>query len=84
MIEARPSTRCWFPFRVTWSPDGNHLLYLAWGTDDTANGLGTTALIVVPVSSAEPPVMLVEGPGISVYEGAYGIASQVWAREPKR
>jgi len=46
--------------------------------------LGTTALIVVPVSSAEPPVMLVEGPGISVYEGAYGIASQVWAREPKR
>jgi len=46
--------------------------------------LGTAAFIVVPVSSAESPVMLVEAPGISVYEGASGIASQVWAREPKR
>jgi hypothetical protein len=46
----------WFPWSVTWSPDGAHLLYNAWyDTDDVE----LSAVVAVPVDPTQEPVVLV-------------------------
>jgi Tol biopolymer transport system component len=58
-----------WPYRVTWSPDGSHLLYAAWGG----------VLIAVPLDLTSAPVVLYEGE-IAGYGDGYHLASQVWGR----
>ncbi len=66
----------WFPFRVTWSPDGRQLLYLGW------SGRGfMTALIAVPIASNSQPVLLHAHRQIAVYESGYQLGFQTWGRE---
>jgi Tol biopolymer transport system component len=60
----------WFVSRVTWSPDGSHLLYRAQATGDDA-------LIAVPLDPEIPPVKLHEG-AVAGYEEGYQLASQSW------
>jgi hypothetical protein len=72
---ARPETgggdswEPWFPYSVTWSADSATLLYLAW-TGDPYQDAYSDGLLAVPVSGAEPPLILVESvEGIRVYGG---------------
>jgi len=74
-------TRLWWPFRVTWSPDGQQLLYLAWGTPPPGADW-TTALIAVPIDSDSPPVLLYEHPWIDVYEEGFQLGFQSWGPQP--
>ncbi len=41
----------WYPFAVTWSPDGTALHYFAWGN-------GRNAILAVPVDGSTPPIVL--------------------------
>jgi Tol biopolymer transport system component len=56
--------RSWFPSAVSWSPDGEFLLYLAWEEIDSAsNARGAGAgLITVAVDGSIPPAILWETP----------------------
>ena len=53
----------WAPFTVSWSPDGQKLLYVGWGDRDL------TGLVVVDVAGSSPPTVLHEDKDIS---GGYG------------
>ena len=75
----------WFPYFVTWSPDGEQLLYTAWG-----GPIGDVALIARPIDdpSAAVPLhdasgMSHEGPDISVYAGDGALPVQAWGRRPE-
>ena len=73
-------TDLWWPYRVTWSPDGQQLLYLAWGPADDPDKFAT-ALIAVPIDPDSPPVLLVEDPQISIYDEGFQLAVQTWGRQ---
>ena len=71
----------WFPYFVTWSPDGTQLLYTAWG------GGSETSLIALPIDDPSAAVLLHdasgmshEGPDISVYAGDGALPTQSWGR----
>ncbi len=66
------------PYRVTWSPDGRHLLMMAWGGPPDG-------LLAVPVDPAEPPVVLSQVEGLVAYDGyddSTFVPIQVWGRAP--
>lgn len=71
----------WFPFRVTWSPDGRELLYVAW-SEAVPPGAWNTALIAVPIDSNALPVVLHEDMNISVYGGDGVVPIQSWGSPP--
>jgi Tol biopolymer transport system component len=66
----------WWPFSVTWSPDGTTLLYQAWSE------AGPKAVVAVPVDGRTPPVVLSEALGVSVYSGYPWLPFQNWSRVP--
>jgi Tol biopolymer transport system component len=53
-----------FPFRVTWSPDGRYLLYVAWGGPMPYSGVAA-----VPIDPDTPTVVLTDQPGVVAYDG---------------
>jgi Tol biopolymer transport system component len=68
-----------FPYRVTWSPDGEHLLYLAWEEG------GPATLVAIPVDPEETPVVVARIEGIVPYEGYPDttlVPTQAWGRAP--
>jgi Tol biopolymer transport system component len=67
----------WWPFRVTWSPDGTELLYMAWGAA-VPPAEWNTALIAVPIDPNAVPVVLHEDINISVYGGDGVVPIQSW------
>jgi Tol biopolymer transport system component len=73
--------RIWWPFRVTWSPNGNHLLYLAHQhhPDELEESSAPPALIARPIDLASPAVMLYQGPMEPHGEGGQ-LAFQSWGR----
>ena len=79
-----------YPFRVTWSPDGEKLLYLAWGwpVPVPPEGRGDAyapVLVAVPIDPKAPPVILpTELPAdwISIYDEDGKLPTQSWGREP--
>lgn len=76
----------WFPWNVTWSPDGTTLLYVAWGSDDV--GPEQQGVIAVPAVSAVQPetpiygsLLTDEHPGGDDKEHQW-IRVQMWGRQP--
>jgi Tol biopolymer transport system component len=71
------ATEPMWPMRVTWSPDGEQLLYRAWGSEDSDF---IDALIAVPLDPSSPPVVVHEGDGGYVDDDWFGFQS--WGRQP--
>jgi Tol biopolymer transport system component len=72
-----------FPFRVTWSPQGDYLLYHAWS--DPADSLPGDFLVAVPTDPSKPSVILADVEGIVPYEGypdTTSVPIQTWGRQP--
>jgi hypothetical protein len=68
----------WYPWRVTWSPDGRELLYTAWSQEGQGE---RTALISVPIDRSSDPAVLDEDTNISVYDDkGRAVPIQSWAR----
>ena len=72
-----------WPWRVTWSPDGTYLLYVAWTnpTEDSER----TLVVAVPTDTDAPAVVLAEVNGIGAYDfadDAPRVPIQVWQRQP--
>lgn len=68
-----------YPYRVTWSPDGQYLLYVAWGVSDT------TVIVAVPTDPDRRPVVLALTENIVAYDGyddTTFVPIQVWGRRP--
>jgi Tol biopolymer transport system component len=79
------SDRIWWPYRVTWSPDGTYLLYLAFAGEPDEQGRVPQALISRPIDRDLPPILLYQPPKIDPWPGAintYGegfqLAHQSW------
>jgi Tol biopolymer transport system component len=79
--------RIWWPNRVTWSPDGNHLLYLAYLGEPDEQGRVPQALIARPIDPNSPPVLLYQPPtiapqlgDINTYGEGFQLAHQSWGR----
>ena len=70
----------WFPWRVTWSPDGANLLYLAW--HEPTEAMSTKGLLSVPIGSGLEPATLVQHDELSVYHDDANVAIQLWGRQP--
>jgi Tol biopolymer transport system component len=67
----------WYPFTVTWSPDGTTLLYSAWGQ-------GTNGVIAVPADQPSDATVLIDS--IDPEPGSYShqwVAIQTWGRQPR-
>lgn len=66
-----------FPYRVTWSPDGEYLLYQAWGSGG--------GLVAIPADLDGPPVVVAQIEGMNPYEGYPDttlVPIQTWGRSP--
>ncbi len=73
-----------FPFRVTWSPDGEYLLYLASSETETGRYV-PASLVAVPVDPQGSATILSEIDGIVPHEGqpdTKAVAIQTWGRRP--
>ncbi len=70
----------WYPWSVTWSPDGTALLYVAWPSSTSAV---TSAILAVPVDGKTTPVVLSSDP-VAVYSGFPWLTIQSWGRQPGR
>lgn len=67
----------YFPYRVTWSPDGEYLLYLAWEKE------GPASLVAVPADLVGAPVVVTQIEGIVPYDGYPDttlVPIQTWGR----
>ena len=73
-----------FPYWVTWSPDGQYLLYVAWGsTDPTFNT--TSMMVAVPLDPEMPTLLLTDLAGLGgrySADAATFVPIQTWGREP--
>jgi hypothetical protein len=80
------SDAAWYPWRVTWSPDGTELLYAAWSWEGPPVGEPErTALISLPLTGGSDPVELHEDTNLSVYDGDKGstVPIQSWGTRPE-
>jgi Tol biopolymer transport system component len=53
-VDRADATSFWWPFQVSWSPDGQKLFYVAWGDGDLMG------LVAVDVDLSSPPIVLHE------------------------
>jgi Tol biopolymer transport system component len=88
-VTVRGSEYYLYPSRVTWSPDGEYLLYVAWGATqgrtaaeiDFLGGL----IAAVPADPDVPPVVLVLSENTASYDwypDSSGVPIQTWGRRP--
>ena len=74
------------PYRVTWSPDGQDLLMMAWGHPPDATGtVEDPFLVAIPLDPAMPKVVLSRIEGMVPYDGYPDttlVPIQTWGRAP--
>ena len=94
---AEGSGHMW-PYRVTWSPDGKYLLYVAWTTDWTEagavapldgveGGVIGPGVVAVPTDPALAAVVLSRRGDLTVFDGypdTLHVPIQTWSRLPAR
>jgi Tol biopolymer transport system component len=70
----------WYPFTVTWSPDGTTLLYMAW----RENGTGLPGgVIAVPADTPSDVTVLTDAFNpVPRYYSHRWVAIQMWGRQP--
>ena len=73
----------WYPYSVTWSPDGTTLLYHAWRTsaEVTIGGVFVDRVVAVSLDGGSLPVVLSGDLGASVYSGDPWLPIQSWGRQ---
>jgi Tol biopolymer transport system component len=72
----------WWPYTVTWSPDGTTLLYTAWSW--FANGSGEfNAVIAVPADTSTNATLLTDLASVGGYHSHPWARIQMWARQPR-
>ena len=74
----------WYPYSVTWSPDGTTLLYTAWSRGATPGSTGFAGMVAVPADTPSDVTILTDamrlGPG-SDYSHRW-VPIQRWGRQP--
>jgi Tol biopolymer transport system component len=76
-VTARGSSERLDPYRVTWSPDGQYLLMMAWGSGG--------GLVAIPASLDGPPVLVAQTEGMVPYDGYPDttlVPIQTWGPSP--
>jgi hypothetical protein len=68
----------WYPYGVTWSPDGTTLLYTAWQQGGGAGG----GMITVPADSPTDVTVLSDAVGAGDYYSHGWAPTQRWGRQP--
>jgi sugar lactone lactonase YvrE len=71
----------WFPYGVTWSPDGTTLLYYAWAESADRNITRTTpnGIVAAPLDAETPRVVL--SLGADPFSGSPWLPTQSWGRQ---
>jgi Tol biopolymer transport system component len=77
----------WYPFAVSWSPDGTTLLYWAWNVDgETLPDGGETlpeGVIAVPADVPSDATVLIDAIDLrQVYFSHRWVPIQMWGRQP--
>jgi Tol biopolymer transport system component len=70
----------WYPFIVTWSPDGTTLLYTAWGQAPGSPEL--RGVIAVPADTPTNVTVLTDAIGRGGYYSHRWVPIQMWGRQP--
>lgn len=73
-------TGLWFPYSVSWSPDGLTLLYLAWS--NSSSGSTSQGIVAVPVDRTQPAVVLDDDLSVAGHAGEPWNTFQSWSRQP--
>jgi len=74
-----------WPWRVTWSPDGKSLLYVAWTYPNGRSGAGTvekTVMAAVPTDPKAPAVILADDVLAYDSDDTMRVPIQIWGRLP--
>jgi dipeptidyl aminopeptidase/acylaminoacyl peptidase len=77
----------WYPWSVTWSPDGSMLLYNAWNNachvpTSADCGLDENGVVAVPVDTTKAPFVLADKSWVGHNEGQPWFPMQTWGRQP--
>ena len=73
--------RRWYPWSVSWSPDGTTLLYAAWFEFDSEAGDAGSGVIVVPTDRIGQATLLTQEVWPASSEHNWG-PTQLWGRQP--
>jgi Tol biopolymer transport system component len=71
-----------WPWRVTWSPDGSYLLYVAWSSPNASSE--PTSVVAVPTDPGAPAVIIAQVDGILSYDShdTMRVQFQTWGQLP--
>lgn len=74
----------WYPFSVSWSPDGTTLLYSAWSHGDGRVGGGRAGVLAVRPERPTDVTVLTDISGLTgvVYDHPW-VPVQMWGRQPE-
>ena len=82
----RPAGRAvrWYPFTVTWSPDGTTLLYAAWnGRPAVPGASNSSGVIAVPADTPSDATVLIDSiDPVPDYYSHRWVPIQMWGRQP--
>lgn len=74
-----PGEAVWYPYDVSWAPDGTTLLYTVF----SSNGVTGDAVISVPADAPGHPTVLTHLPPVTSHSLEPWVPLQVWGRSPR-
>jgi len=74
-----PGEAVWYPYDVSWAPDGTTLLYTVF----SSNGVVGDAVISVPADAPGPATVLTRLPPVTSHRLEPWVPLQVWGRSPQ-